>query len=165
MATGKNEELVGANQAALSIKGAGASTDVKLDANVRRKMSASLANASETAPPDRVFLNLENVRGARDAHVLSVYINLPEGAKPAGHPELLAGSVGLFGLRRASLNEGKHGGQGLNFVLEITDIVDALHLKNAADVEALNVTLVPHQAVPDHVQITIGRVSIYRQGS
>jgi len=164
VATGKNEELVGANQAALPIKGAGASTDVKLDANVRRKMSASLANASETAPPDRVFLNLENVRGARDAHVLSVYINLPAGAKPGDHPELLAGSVGLFGLRSASLQDGKHAGQGLNFVLDITKIVDALHLNNALDVESLHVTIVPHQAVPEQSQITVGRVSIYRQG-
>ena len=162
--TGKNEELVGANQGALPIKGAGATTNVKLDAGVRRKMSASLAAASETAPPDRVFLSLENVRGARDAHVLSVYINLPEGAKPGDHPELLAGSVGLFGLRSASLKDSKHAGQGLNFVLEITKIVDALHLNNALDVESLKVTIVPHQAVPEASQITVGRVSIYRQG-
>ena len=81
--------------------------------------------ASESAPPDRVFLNLENVRGTHDATVLSVYLNLPEGARPSDHPELLAGSVGLFGLRRAEFRDGHHGGQSLNFVLEITKIVDA----------------------------------------
>jgi tyrosinase len=161
---GKNVELVGANQGALSIKGSGARTAVKLDTDVRRKVSASLARASETAAPDRVFLNLENVRGTRDAHVLSVYINLPEGAKPSDHPELLAGSVGLFGLRSASLKDSKHAGQGLDFVLEITNIIDALHLNNALDVESLDVRIVPHQAVPEQAQITIGRVSIYRQG-
>jgi len=163
--TGKNVELVGANQGALPITGAGASTTVKLDTGVRQKLSASLAKASETAPPDRVFLNLENVRGARDAYVLSVYINLPEGAKPSDHPELLAGSVGLFGLRSASLKDGKHGGEGLNFVLEITKIVDALHLRNALDADSLHVTIVPHQSVPEQAQITVGRISIYRQGA
>ncbi len=162
--TGKNVELVGANQGVLSIQGSGARTNVKLDADIRRKVSASLAKASETAAPDRVFLNLENVRGTRDAHVLSVYINLPEGEKPNKHPELLAGSVGLFGLRRASLKDGKHAGQGLNFVLEITKIIDALHLNHALDVDSLKVTIVPHQTVPERAQITIGRVSIYRQG-
>jgi tyrosinase len=161
---GKNVELVGANQEALAIKGSGARTTVKLDTDVRRKVSASLESASETAQPDRVFLNLENVRGTQDASVLSVYVNLPEGANPSDHPELLAGSVGLFGLRRASLQDGSHGGQGLSFVLEITKIVDALHLGNALDVNSLQVRIVPHRPVPEQANITVGRVSIYRQG-
>jgi tyrosinase len=162
--TGRNVELVGANQEALSIRGSGASTSVRLDAAVRRKVSASLARASETAVPDRVFLKLENVRGAHDATVLSIYINLPEGSKPSDHPELLAGSVGLFGLHGASVTDGKHGGQGLNFVLDITKIVDALHLNGALDVDSLQVRIVPRRAVPDEAQITIGRIGIYRLG-
>ena len=161
---GKNTEMVGASPEALPIKRAGARTSVKLDAGVRRKVMASLSNAAETAAPDRVYLNLENVRGTHDAAALSVYVNLPEGAKPSDHPELLAGSVGLFGLRRASLKDGQHGGQGLNFVLDITKIVDALHLKNALDVDSLSVTIVPRKAIPDQAEITVGRVSIYRQG-
>jgi tyrosinase len=161
---GKNVELVGANQGALAIKGAGARVTVKLDTDVRRKMSASLVNASETAPPDRVFLNLENIRGTNDASVLSAYINLPEGANPSDHPELLAGSVGLFGLRRASLEGGEHGGQGLSFILEVTKIFDALHLDHALDVNSLQVRIVPHRPVPEQADVTVGRVSIYRQG-
>lgn len=161
---GKNVELVGANQGALAIKRTGARTAVKLDTGVRRKVSASLANASEAALPDQVFLNLENVRGTHDAAVLSVYINLPEGENPSDHPELLAGSVGLFGLRTASRKDDKHGGQGLNFVLDITKIVDTLHLENALDVESLQVRIVPHQPVPEQADITVGRISIYRQG-
>ena len=164
MTPGDNAELVGASQGALPIKGTGARTTVRLDANVRRKVSASLATASETAPPDRVYLNLENVRGTHDAGVLTVYINLPEGANPKDHPELKAGSVGLFGLSNASFEDGKHGGGGLSFVLDITNIIDNLHLNNALDVDSLNVTIVPHRAVQDPAEITVGRISIYRQG-
>lgn len=159
-----NVELVGASQGALPIRGLGARTTVRLDANVRRKVSASLATAAETAAPDRVYLNLENVRGTHDAGVLTVYINLPEGANPKDHPELQAGSVGLFGLGDASFEDSKHGGGGLNFVLDITNIVDNLHLNNALDVDSLNVTIVPHRAVPEQSEITVGRISIYRQG-
>jgi tyrosinase len=162
---GDNVELVGASPAALPIRGMGASTTVKLDTTVRAKVSASLSRASEAAPPDRVFLNLENVRGTRDAYVLNVYVNLPEGSKPGDHPELLAGSVGLFGLRGASSADGKHAGEGLSFVLDITKIIDTLHLNNALDVDSLKVTIVPHHSVPDQAQITVGRVSIYRQGN
>jgi tyrosinase len=162
--TGKNVELVGASQAAIPIKGAGVRTTLNLNTNARRRVAASLARAPQTAAPDRVFLHLENVRGTRDATVLSVYVNLPEGAKPADHPELLAGTVGLFGLHGASMKDGKHGGQGLDFVLDITKIVDALHLNNALDTDSLNVTIIPRQAVPEEVQITVGRIGIYRKG-
>ena len=162
--TENNMELVGASQGALPISGSGATAAVKLDVDVRRKVSLSLATASETAPPDRVFLNLENVRGTGDAYVLSVYINLPAGEKPSDHPELMAGSVGLFGLRSASLADGKHGGQGLTFVMEMTKMIDTMHVDGALDVDSINVTIVPHQAVAEQAQITIGRISIYRQG-
>ena len=161
---GTNVELVGANQQALPIKGAGATTSVKLNSEIQQKVVRSLSVASEKAAPDRIFLNLENVRGTFDASVLSVYIDLPENAKPGDHPELMAGSVGLFGLRRASAKDGEHAGQGLNFVLEITKIVDALHLRNALDPNALRVRIVPHRAIPDKAEITVGRVSIYREG-
>ncbi len=158
-------ELMGASATALPITGAGATTTVTLDPGVRDKMAASLAAPSEAAPPDRVLLNLENVRGTHDAAVLSVFINLPEGAYPADHPELLAGSVALFGLRSASLADGSHAGQGLNFVLDITDIVDRLHLEKALDTDTLTVRIVPHRPIPDQAEITIGRISVYRQGA
>jgi tyrosinase len=157
-------ELVGANEEPLSLNALGARTTVKLDSGVRRKVSASLASAAETARPDRIFLNLENVRGAQDGSVLTVFINLPDDAKPGEHPELAAGSVGLFGLRRSSDRDGKHAGQGLNFFLEITKIIDYLHLDHALDVDALNVRIVPDRPLPEQANITVGRVSIYRQG-
>jgi len=163
--TGKNVELVGANQGSLSIQGAEAHTSVQLNAGVRRKVSASLTAAAETAPPDRVFLNLENVRGVGDSTVFQVYVGLPAGANPADHPENLAGSIALFGVRKASLADGEHAGQGLTSTLEITNIVDALHLNNALDVNALDVRIVPVNPVPADAGISIGRVSIFRQGN
>jgi tyrosinase len=164
VSAGRNVELVGASPAPLAIRGTGARTTVRLQPQVLRNLTASLAAASETNPPDRVILNLENVRGGRDAQVLSVFINLPAGEKPGDHPELLAGSVALFGLRDASFAEGEHGGQGLNFALDISKTIDALHLRNALDTDSIDVTIVPHRNVADEAQISVGRVSIYRQG-
>jgi tyrosinase len=131
---------------------------------VRRKVSASLALAAETATSDRVFLNLENVRGLTDSTAFRVYVDLPDDATPTDHPERLAGSVALFGVRKASLADEEHAGQGLTFVLEITKIVDALHLDNALDVDALNVRIVPVRPVPEDAQVSIGRISIFRPG-
>jgi tyrosinase len=162
--SGKNVELMGANQGSLRISGGEAGTSVQLDTGVRRKVTASFAAAAEATEPDRVFLNLENVRGLADSTAFQVYVGLPQGANPADHPELRAGSVALFGVRKASLTDDEHAGKGLTFVLEITKIVDALHLGNAFDVGALDVRIVPVRPVPDNAQITIGRVSIFRQG-
>lgn len=163
MITGEKIELAGASATTVELDAEGARTSVKLDTGVRNKISASLVEAATTQQPDRVFLELENVRGQANAYVLSVYINLEPGASPAEHPELLAGSAALFGLSKASHAESKHGGQGLSFVLDITKIIDDLHLKNALN-DSVNVTIVPNRPIQQGAQITVGRVNIYRQG-
>ncbi|HEY3835842.1 MAG TPA: tyrosinase family protein [Bryobacteraceae bacterium] len=166
VAGGKNVEMIGASKAAVPVVGSEANATVQLDTGVRDKVSASLrAAAHEASPaPDRVFLNLEHVRGLDDSTAFSVYVGLPAGANPAAHPELMAGSVALFGARKASQRDSEHAGQGLTFVLEITQIVDALHLKNALDVASLDVRIVPVRPVEEDDQVSIGRISIFRQG-
>lgn len=153
MDSGDTPELLGANDGALQINSAGARTNVRLDSVVRNKVSGSLAAASETNVPDRVYLQLENVRGTRDANVLDVSVN-----------QQRAGSVSLFGLRRASSKDGPHGGAGLTFLLDITDVIDNLHLTNTLDTDSLDVRITPDQAIPAGAEITVGRVSVYRQG-
>jgi tyrosinase len=163
---GGNVELVGANTEALSLTGTSLNTSVKLDNVVRNKVSASLLRATETAAaPDRMYLKLENIRGTHDASVLNVYVNVPANESPGAHPELLAGTIGLFGLRRSSMQDGRHGGAGLSFVLDISDIVDRLHLSQQLTADALRVTVVPNQPVPADAAITVGRISLYRHGS
>jgi tyrosinase len=152
---GQNAELLGANEEeALPIKTSGVRATVKLDSEVRGRMFASLANAAATNSPDRVYLRLENVRGTIDAFKLNVSVNQQN-----------VGTVALFGLRRASLKEGEHGGAGLTYVFDITDIMDNLFLANAVDVDSLDVRIEPNTAVPAFAQLTVGRVSVYRQGA
>ena len=50
-------------------------------------------------------------------------------------------------------------------MLDITKIIDALHSERALDVDALDVRIVPVRPVPDEAEVSIGRVSIFRQGS
>jgi tyrosinase len=164
----ENVELLGALDKSLNLTGADAVATLALDAGVKNKVAASLLSANlakATAAPDRVFLNLENVRGLNDATVVKVYINVPDGDDPAKHPELLAGSVALFGVSNASLADGEHAGNGLTFVLEITHIVDALHLSGALAANRLHVRLVPLRPVAADDKISIGRISVFRQGT
>ncbi len=153
MGNADDVELVGAHQGALRITSSGARATVRLDSDVREKVSASLATASDASLPDRVYLRLENVRGSIDATKLYVSVN----QQPVGR-------VALFGLQRASSQDGAHGGEGLTFVLDITNVVDNLFLGNALDANSLDVRIEPNHEVPDDEELSVGRVSVYRQG-
>jgi tyrosinase len=167
MAGPRSTELIGAGGQNLRVAGTEAKASVALDGAVRRKVASSLAAVATTAQPkpDRVFLNLENVRGLNDATAFKVYINVPEGEDPAKYPSHLAGSVALFGVRKATMADQQHAGNGVTFVLEITQVIDALHLAGKLDANQLGVRLVPTRPVPEAAQVSIGRISIYRQGA
>lgn len=168
VSSGDNVELVGANRGSLSIQGTEVGTTVEMDAGARKRVVSSLSAVAESATPsapDRVFLNLENVRGLADSTTFSVYVGLPDGPSPVGNPDQLAGTIALFGVRKASAADGEHAGEGLNYSFEITDIVDAMHLSSSFDVDTLNVRIVPVNPVAPEAQITVGRVSIFRQGA
>lgn len=167
MARSRNVELLGANNQSLRLSGTEARTSVALDAAVKRKVTASLQSVTAATPrePDRIFLNLENVRGLNDATAFHVYINLPEGDDPARHPDHLAGSIALFGVRKATIADTGHAGDGLTFVLDITRVIDRLHLVGALGADQLQVRLVPVKPVPEAAQVSIGRISVFRQGA
>lgn len=149
---GTNSELVGTNDGQLQLEGAGLKTTVKFDNSALKKVSMSLMNASEVKLPDQVYLQIENVKGNMDANILTVSVS-----------HQLAGHVSLFGLRNASNKDGHNAGGGLTFILNITNIIDNLHLENQLDVDSLDVTILPGNNIPDSQKITVGRVSIYRE--
>lgn len=166
---GKTVELVGASPSAIPVVGAQAQASVALAPSASKRVSANLAasasaaSAQSAAPPERVFLNLENVSGLMDAVVFKVYVG-PPGTDPTGKPEYLAGSVGLFGVSEATADDGPHGGDGLTYVLDVTRIVAAMHANQDLDAGQIDVRIVPVQPVPPEAQIKIGRVGLFRQG-
>ncbi|MGY3439911.1 tyrosinase family protein [Marinovum sp. KMM 9879] len=161
MAKQDKSEMVGASESGISLSGSAAHTArVKTAPEPRARLSDSLNSATPTAP-DRVFLNLENITGLDDATLLRVFVGLPDDG--ADGEEYNAGTVSLFGVRKASDADSAHAGSGLNATLEITKIVDKLHLDGAFGADEIEVRLVPFDAVPEAAKIHIGRISIYRQ--
>ena len=157
-------ELVGANDEIVRLEGDAVETNVRVDpAAVARTMAtldAGLAAAGQ-ADPDRVFLNLENIRGVNDAAVFYVYVNHPSGAVP----EALIGAVSLFGVRKATATDQAAAGNGITESLEMTDWVDQLRAAGVQDLNDIKVRLVARTAVRPEDNISVGRISIYRQGS
>ena len=167
MAPPKPAELVGANSSVVRLSNDGVETKIPLDNTVRRKLTATMDTHtfSMTAPhaPDRVYLNLENIKSPSDAAAFDVYVNLPKDADPKKHPELFAGTVSMFGARKASASDGPRGGNGLSASLNITHIVDKMHQDKtlSGDISVKLVSSVPGASSD---KISIGRISIYRQG-
>lgn len=161
MSLPKDAELLGTSSRELEIKGSGAHTIVRLTADGRRKLLAGLGDTAAASLRRRVYLMLENIRGTNDASVLSAYINLPEDARPGEHRALMAGAVGLYGLRRASIRAGENEGSGLTFVLDITKILGGLLAANSLDADAIRVSIVPHRHLGDSTGIVVARVSIF----
>ncbi len=160
----KEAELLGANSGELEIKGLGGHTIVKLTVDGQRKLSALISKTN--ADPCPVYLGLENIRGTFDAAVLNTYINLPENARPSDHRNLLTESVGLYGLRMASVPHEGNAGEGLTFILEMTQIlVGLLSSTKSLNTEEIRVSIVPDRALPDAVTIVVGRVSIFATSS
>jgi tyrosinase len=161
-------EIVGANDGELRLDGRVAEAAIRLDRKVVAKIAGSFHSTTSRgkAPkePDRVYLNLGNVRGANDAAVFEIYVDVPSGAIPADYPDRLAGVVSLFGVGRASRIDGRRGGNGIDKMLDITHIFDALHLRGALDRDNLSVRIVPTSDVRPEDGISLGRVSIHREG-
>ena len=130
---------------------------------LRGNLERVAAAARPTAEPARVFLKLEGIRGTSDAAIYHVYVGLPPNADPAGYRDRLAGTVSLFGISAASDPNGPTAGSGINQVLEITEIVDALHL-SGADLDRLDVRFVPATAAVARANFSIGRLSVFKLG-
>jgi tyrosinase len=163
-------EVIGKNDGAVQLSGDAVETEVRLDPAATAKVAGSFAPspalAAAASEPDRVFLKLENIRSVSDAGLFDVYVGLPAGADPEQHPELLAGVLSLFGVSKASRTDGGHSGNGLTQVLEITPIVDALHLQHdSPDLDRLRVRFVPRTAVTDAQKVSVGAVSVLRLGA
>lgn len=154
MATKRSEELVGSSTGSLKLTSGDTHTTVQLSPPEWRTVEKSLVTASRSTLPDEIYLQLENVKGIDDANFLSVYVN-----------QKFAQTISLFGLLQASMENSPHGGNGKTYKINITRIIDDLHLEGAIDVNSLDIQIRTKHNIPDKEEITIGRIGIYRAGS
>jgi tyrosinase len=156
-------EMIGATEAPMELVGR--------PATVRLAMAEPTgpARAAVAADGRRMYLHFENVTGERPT-TYAVYVNLPQGAGPEGHPERLVGVLAPFGIQQASRPSREHAGNGLHFAFDITGVVEALRANNAWLTDEMRVTFLPlaglappeaRRAAP--VQpVRVGRVSVYQ---
>lgn len=161
-------DLIGASDGEVAVAGR-TSTQVQLDAAGVGALRTGLARTAvagdrEQQEPARVFLKLEGIRATADAAIYRVYIDLPLHGNPDDYPDRLAGTVSLFGVSAATDPDGPGAGSGVNQVLEITEIVDALHL-SGDDLASLDIQFVPANPASAEAQMRVRRINVFRLGS
>jgi tyrosinase len=156
-------EPIGANSAVVRVGGKPERTQVDLEPQAAAAGIAAMGATEPGKEVARLYLALESVRGSAPAPLLEVYVNLPEGDDPHNHPELHAGSLTLFGLNVASQPDGSHGGNGLGYTLDITELAERLEKKGELDPRLLPVTLVPGEEITDDNPITVDKISVLKR--
>jgi len=109
----------------------------------------------------RVTLNVENITSDQSAPVYEVYLNIPAGVPPKNHPELLVGTLPMFGVEETSRPDNKHPGNGMNYRLDATAVYARLFTAKDWDPTRLRVTFVPSGLVDWNPSVKVGRVSIF----
>jgi hypothetical protein len=125
--------------------------------DIRVKLSPGVM-AGTGAPAERVLMALEGIRGTHDATVLSVSLRLPADVSSDQDQEFRAGSLGLYGLRRASAGSG----QGRRAILDATPFFRALTPTSASLVDEIIVSIQLRRELPPGETIVIGRVVLFR---
>ena len=154
-------EMVGASEQRVSLTST--PTHVELAIDQPSGPLAMGAEAEEPAPPSKVYLKVENVKGTElAAPTYLVYVNLPPGANPAEHEDRRAGQVSMFGVAEASEGNEEHSGSGLTFSFDITDVAKRLQEAGDWDPERLRVTFTPLRAGgAQGGDVSAGRVSLF----
>ena len=157
-------EMLGATAAPVSLGAEHVHANIGLEppSGPAAAAAPALATAAHPVSGPRIHLNLENVTGATGAVNYDVYVDLPEGADPEQHPELLAGVLAPFGVARSSTRKDPHtGGSGLNAAFDITALVARLQSQGAWDPSSVRVSFVPTVGDDQPAPLTVGRISVY----
>ena len=156
-------EPIGANDAQVRVGSVAAQTQVQLDPAAANKGVATMGATTPGHEVSRLYIALESVRGSAPSPQLDVYVNLPDGEAPQEHPDLRVASLTLFGLAVASRPDDGHGGNGLGYTIDITEIAQKLTSAGDFDPQKLRVTLVPGEQISDEKPITVERISVLKR--
>ncbi|HEX3771552.1 MAG TPA: tyrosinase family protein [Polyangiaceae bacterium] len=122
--------------------------------------ASAFAAHARTGKVEHVVLRLENVTSAHPAPVYDVYLNVPAPSAPKQHEDRFVGRASMFGIAKATLARGQHGGSGVAFAFDITALYRRLEAAHAIDPQHLRVSFVPVRARND-AKVHVGRVSLY----
>jgi tyrosinase len=145
--------LIGANDRTLTVSDSPVRSEIALIPEPEEPGFASTADRAE-----RIFLNVEGVRGNAASGVLNAVITAPGEDAHEGAEQTLV----FFGLQKATITDGFHAGNGLSATVDVTEKVRALQAASGEPLEKLEVVLAQPTGASGE-EITVDRVSLYRR--
>jgi tyrosinase len=151
-------KLIGAASGPVALDGGSAKASVALK-GVRR--ASPNARGLTAGPPPRIFLSLENIVSDGPAIPYRVYLNVPDDFDPEQYAGHFVGTLPMFGVGEATSDEGGHGGSGLSYVFDVTDVVNRLGVDATA--APLDVAFVPKGGNTAPAGLKVGKISFYQR--
>jgi tyrosinase len=155
-------EVIGASAVSVQVSAQPAVALVRVDAQTANAAVTSMGAIERGEEVSRLYLAFESVTGDLPSGMLDVFLDLPQGATPAEQEAKQVGSVALFGLNVASKADGRHGGNGLSYTIDITDQAERFAAAGLGD-GLLKVTLQTRAGHSGDAAITVGRVSLLKR--
>jgi tyrosinase len=160
-----DDELIGESSGEFVVRGARSDARLALDPVTTRRLLERLASLHAQVPPERVYLSLEDIRGTRDASILNVQLQRADSGTVDDENVFRAGSLGLYGLRRARVSDAGSAGRGLGYVLDVTAFFEDLAATGAHAIDELVVSIHSQHPAPEGSPIVIGRMRIFTRRS
>lgn len=104
------------------------------------------------AVPARTYLSIENIVAEGPAVPYRVYLKKAEGGE-----QQLVGTLPMFGVREASRAESHTGGSGLDYVFDVTDVLERIGPQNE-----IEVVFAPKSGKTP-AAIKVGKIGFYRE--
>lgn len=157
-------EVIGANPEKLAIGIASVETIVRIATQKQAALTVAMGPDEASGDgPSRLYLKLENIRGASIAGGIKAYVNAPPVADEDLSQDYVAGSAALFGLQTASAPDGAHGGNGITLVFDITALAQRLVASGDFDQDNLRIRIITAHDGGDEAPVTIDRVSLVQE--
>ena len=146
--------LISASNSFVDIPGSAAHTHTSLSIP-----PASAGGSFETFGVDSeqstIQLHIENLTSDSSARGFDLYIGIPDGEDPKEHKSKFVARIPLFGLPEASEVDGPHGGSGLSFAFDVTELMNELGLSKEVPITFHSLD------GNDGASIKVGRISLY----
>lgn len=123
-------------------------------------VGGELSGVAKGALPARAYIVLQSVRGVRDATVLQIHLALDDVSAGGSGNGVLVGTVGLFGLRRASSSGTR---SGLTCHVDITSQATQLAIVAQRQGTSFSVVLCAGPASTTKFDISIDQIGAFVQ--
>jgi tyrosinase len=153
-------QVLGASGKGIRLTAGRKSERIAVKAPPRRTGRKGFAAQPGQRGPERILLNLENITGVDPGQTYRVYVNLPDDGDPKTDERHFVGTISLFGVKTVSDPAGKHAGNGLSYVFDITTFAGDLRDDEANEIKIDFVAEDTEQRDDDAL---VGRISIVRE--